>query len=253
MTREQALTMIIASIAMEERALGSIIEAEGDKLRYVLCKCRKACGCCETSNEILEANESVTRLLDMVARNQVLLRSKLALALGAGGECCHFPPCPPPDPPCPPPKPPKPPCCLLCTEPRQKSLMQFRLPGSGFLWENECLIPWEYSGGSGNAAHWMREAPSLVELDPGVAYYINCAFIIRGFLPPADCWHICLESAGMSRKPLPLYFSICHADGEAVMLRSALLMPSGASNVSFRLSSGTALCVEQAELNIAQL
>ena len=34
MTREEALTMIIASIAMEELALSHILNAEGEKLQY---------------------------------------------------------------------------------------------------------------------------------------------------------------------------------------------------------------------------
>lgn len=241
--------MIIASIALEERALGRIIDAEGDKLRYVLCKCRNACGCCETSSEILEANKSVTKLLEVVARNQKILRSKLAIALGACGECHPVHPCPPPKPPCPP----MPPCRQSCPWPPQKSLMQLGLCGSGFLWENECLIPWEYSVGSGNAVRWRKEAPSLVELDPRGAYYINCTFVIRGLLPPANFWHICLENAGTPGKALPLDFAVCRAEGETAMLRSALLIPSGTSNVSLRLHSGTALLVEQAGLNIAEL
>ena len=36
MTREEALTMIIASIAMEELALSHILNAEGEKLQYIL-------------------------------------------------------------------------------------------------------------------------------------------------------------------------------------------------------------------------
>ena len=34
MTQEEALTMIIASIAMEELALSHILNAEGEKLQY---------------------------------------------------------------------------------------------------------------------------------------------------------------------------------------------------------------------------
>ena len=35
MTQEEALTMIIASIAMEELALSHILNAEGEKLQYI--------------------------------------------------------------------------------------------------------------------------------------------------------------------------------------------------------------------------
>ena len=256
MTREQALTMIVASVAMEERALGRVIEAESDKLRYVLDRCRDACDGCETPKELLEVNESVTRLLDVVSRNQTLLRSKLALALNAGGGCPPDPPCPPPHPPEPPckpscpPGPPKPPC----PEPAHKSFMQLGLAGCGFLWKNECLIPWEYLGGRGKAVRWKEEAPALAELAPGKAYSISCIFNIRDFLPTAASGSICLECAGASRQPPPLCFSIRCAGGEAVTLQySALLLPDSASTISFRLRSRTPLCVEQAELNIVEL
>ena len=36
MTQEEALTMIIASIAMEELALSHILNAEGEKRQYIL-------------------------------------------------------------------------------------------------------------------------------------------------------------------------------------------------------------------------
>ena len=255
MTREQALTMIIASVAMEESALGRVIDAEGDKLRYILDRCQEDGGCRETPKEILEVNCSVTRLLDVVAQNQMILRSKLALALNAGGRC-------PPDPPCPPPHPPKPPCSSPCPplppeppcpEPFQKSLMQLRLSGEGFLWKKGCLIPWEYLGGRGNAIRWSAENPSLVELDPDKAWSVNCTFIIRDFQPAAASGCIRLESTGTPREQLPLCFSIRCACGEAVTLPYSTLLSGGASTISFRLCSRPPVWVEQAELNIVEL
>jgi len=62
LTRERALDMIIASIAMEELGLSHIINAEGEKLQYIL-------GTLETSNgmepdidEILCVNNSISSL-----------------------------------------------------------------------------------------------------------------------------------------------------------------------------------------------
>ena len=242
MTREQALTMIIASVAMEESALSRIIDAEGDKLRYILDRCREACDGCGTPEEILEVNASVTGLLDVVAQNQAILRSKLALALNAGGECPPDPPCPP-EPPCPPA-----PC------PHQKSLMQLGLSGDGFLWKTGCPIQWKYLGGRGSAVRWSIETPSLVELDPGRAWAVNCTFLVRDFAPTAVSGCIELERACASGEALPLCFTLRCAGGEAVTLPySTLLLPGSASAVSFRLRSGCPVWVEQAELNIVEL
>ena len=236
--------MVVASIAMEESALGRIIDAEGDKLRYILDRCRED-GSEETPREILEANESVTRLLDAVAQNQTILRNKLALALDAGGGC-------PPDPPCPPPCPPGPPCP---PEPcQEKSFLQLGLAGDGFLWQTGCPIPWEYQGGRGHAVRWCMEDPSRVELDPGRAWLVSCAFLVRDFRPGPASGCIRLECTSTSREPLPLCFSLRCACGEAVTLPySTLLLPDSICAVAFRLCSKCPVWVEQAQLNIAEL
>ena len=249
MTREQALTMVIASIAMEESALSRIIDAEGDKLRYILDRCQEAGGCEEAPKEILEANESVTRLLDAVAQNQAILRNKLALALEAGGGCPPEPPCPP-KPPCPPPCPPRPPCPPIpCPE---KSLMQLRLSGDGFLWQTGCPIPWEYAGGRGDAVRWHLESPSQAELDSCRAWFVSCTFLVRDFAPAAASG--CIRLEGASRELPPLCFGLRCACGEAVTLTySTLLLPGEASAVSFRLHSKAPVWVEQAQLNIVEL
>ena len=240
MTREQALTMVVASIAMEESALSRIINAEGDKLRYILDRCQEASGCAETSKEILEVNESVTRLMDAVAQNQTILRNKLALALEAGG-CPPEPPCPP-MPPCPP---------TPCPE---KSLMQLRLSEEGFLWQTGCLIPWKYQGGRGDAVRWYMEAPSQVELDPGRVWSISCTFLVRDFAPMGTAGRIRLECTGTAQEAPPLCFSLRCTCGEAVTLPySTLLLPGSASAVSFRLCSKSPVWVELAQLNIAEL
>ena len=247
MTREQALTMIIASIAMEECALGRVIDAEGDKLRYILDRCWEAGSCEETPKEILEVNESVTRLLDVVAQNQTILRNKLALALEAGGGCPPNPPGPPPCPPMPPcpPTPPGP----VCPE---KSFIQLRSSRDGFLWKQGCPIQWENFGGCGDAVRWSMEAPCQVELCPGRAWAVSCMFVIRDFAPRLSSGHISLE--GTSLEAIPLCFNLRCACGEAVTLTySTLLLPDSTSALSFCLRSCLPVWVEQAELNIVEL
>ena len=111
-TRDQALDAILTSIAMEEVALSHIINAEGEKIQYIL-KCAKA----NRANvcDVLEVNESAASLLEQVNDMQITLKNKLRLALKFLPRP-ERPPCPEPTPPRPRPKPPcprprpKPPC-----------------------------------------------------------------------------------------------------------------------------------------------
>ena len=91
MTREEALTMIIASIAMEELALSHILNAEGEKLQYILGTLHgtSPCAC---PQDVLAVNKSVTALVEAVTQNQMLLKSKLEKVL----EFCPLPPPPRP-------------------------------------------------------------------------------------------------------------------------------------------------------------
>lgn len=105
-TQEQALTMILSSIALEEAALSHIMNAEGEKIKYIL----NQADCCNNSaslKDILAINKSITSLLEMVMQNQMILKSKMETVL----EHLPKPPCPP-ESPCPPKPPcfPEPPC-----------------------------------------------------------------------------------------------------------------------------------------------
>ncbi len=90
MTREEALTMIIASIAMEELALSHILNAEGEKLQYILGTLPGASPCA-CSQDVLAVNKSVTALVEAVTQNQMLLKNKLDHVLAF----CPLPPSPP--------------------------------------------------------------------------------------------------------------------------------------------------------------
>lgn len=104
-TCDQALNMILGSIAMEELALSHIMNAEGEKLQYVLGTLPgQPCGCA-TPKEILAVNRSISDLLEKVAYNQILLKGKLREVLDAKALCR------PPEPPCPPM--PQHICCVL--------------------------------------------------------------------------------------------------------------------------------------------
>ena len=71
-TREQAITDIIQSVALEETALSHILNAEGEKLQKILSL--------NVSQEtILAANRSVESMVDAAAQLETILQSKLEL------------------------------------------------------------------------------------------------------------------------------------------------------------------------------
>ncbi|MEG0275956.1 MAG: hypothetical protein RR630_02905 [Coprobacillus sp.] len=72
-TREEAITDIIESVALEETALSHILNAEGEKLQAVI-------AIKEVNAEtLLATNKSVKAMVDAVTRLEVVLQSKLAL------------------------------------------------------------------------------------------------------------------------------------------------------------------------------
>ncbi|MCD7947959.1 MAG: hypothetical protein LUG13_06665 [Oscillospiraceae bacterium] len=87
LTREEALNMILASIAMEELGLSHIINAEGEKLQYVLGTLGPNGNMKPTTDEVLAVNKSITCLLERVTDNQILLKNKMEKALKAQSDC----------------------------------------------------------------------------------------------------------------------------------------------------------------------
>ncbi len=71
-TRCQAITDIIASIALEQTALSHILNAEGEKLQRVIAKSINV-------EELLCVNKSVNRMVDSITKLEFMLQSKLQL------------------------------------------------------------------------------------------------------------------------------------------------------------------------------
>lgn len=96
---------------MEELALSHIMNAEGEKLQYIIGTLESSNGKNPSIDEILCVNQSISSLLDTVSQNQMLLKSKMERVLQSL-PCCICPP-DPPGPPGPPgcTGPPGPPGC----------------------------------------------------------------------------------------------------------------------------------------------
>ena len=82
LSREGSLNEIIASIAAEELSLSHILNAEGEKLQYVL---GTLPGLDEAAslNEVLRINQSVKDTLSGIIEQQMMLSAKLGAALKA--------------------------------------------------------------------------------------------------------------------------------------------------------------------------
>jgi hypothetical protein len=83
MTREDAINQILSSIAMEELGMSHIVNAEGEKLQYILGTLTGATGPGATIDQVLQANDSVQKLLQTVSFNQMFLSGKMQNALDA--------------------------------------------------------------------------------------------------------------------------------------------------------------------------
>lgn len=84
--RDDAINIIVASIALEGLALAHILNAEGEKLQYVL-------GTLEGSDpgeiticDILAVNESIGKTIRDIIKTEILLQFKLEDSLSLNGD-----------------------------------------------------------------------------------------------------------------------------------------------------------------------
>ncbi|WP_391204348.1 hypothetical protein [Psychrobacillus sp. L4] len=75
-TRDDVINLLLASIALEELGLAHIINAEAEKIQYVLGTIPGLSPAASLVN-ILQVNDSVQDTLDLVIKKELLLESKL--------------------------------------------------------------------------------------------------------------------------------------------------------------------------------
>lgn len=256
MTREEALTMIIASIAMEELALSHILNAEGEKLQYILGTLPGGnSGSCP--RDVLAVNKSVTALVEAVTQNQMLLKNKLAQAL----EFCPLPPPPdcapscPPD--CPPPEPGPPPCQL---RPCEKSTLQLTGQREGALWNPGCRMSWKLRIRQGKDIRWDERTPARVCLNPEKSYMVRYTLNVCAALPAEGTGTVLLRQSpcGAFTDALPLYVSMADlACGPRTLQYAAVLYSCAGGGCEAELSlvwdAKKPLCVERAVLDVVEL
>ena len=273
MTREEALTMIIASIAMEELALSHILNAEGEKLQYILGTLPGASPCA-CSQDVLAVNKSVTALVEAVTQNQMLLKNKLDHVLAF----CPLPPSPPHKPtpePCPPACPPAPAPCPPCsppcigpfpgpapcrTPPCEKSTLQLTGHREKALWTPDSRLSWRQRSCSGKDICWDRNAPAQIQLNPGKTYVVQYTLNVCAASAAEGTGAILLRQSpcGVFADVPPLCFSLERlAHGPQTLQHVSVLHPRTGSgcavDLSLVLDSKSALCVERAIMDLVEL
>lgn len=81
LTRDQAVNLLLSSIAMEELGLSHIINAEGEKIQYVLGTLPGVTGPGATISDLLSVNESVRSTLREITKTEFGLQNKLETVL----------------------------------------------------------------------------------------------------------------------------------------------------------------------------
>ena len=87
--REDVINQIISSIAMEELALSHILNAEGEKLQYVLGTLPGSSGLKPSIDDIIKVNNSIKDLIEAVTFSQMFLRAKFKDALSMENDSVH--------------------------------------------------------------------------------------------------------------------------------------------------------------------
>ncbi|WP_152657822.1 hypothetical protein [Oceanobacillus sp. CFH 90083] len=75
--RDDVINLLLASIALEELGLAHIINAEGEKIQYVLGTLATSPEGIASLDDLISINESVQCTLETVLKKELLLQTKL--------------------------------------------------------------------------------------------------------------------------------------------------------------------------------
>jgi hypothetical protein len=252
-TCENAINMILTSIAMEELALSHIMNAEGEKLQAVLKHLElpgNQCGGKYPVDELLKVNKSIADLLDSVSQNQMLLKSKMERALEALSDpsCCKQ--SKPDKPPCPDnPNPDKPCACKKCS-----AFFTGKKCGK---WCPGTALPWHSVHQHGDCVRQAPCDPSRIEILKKGRYLISFLLSVKGFCNQAAKQEVAV--AVVDSDGNTLYTVYAQAPRQDMMSSISLSgMPVDTLergmpySLYIHLKSGDPLTVEHAAFSIAE-
>jgi len=223
--------MILTSIAMEELALSHIMNAEGEKLQYVL-KHFESHGDAEdfAVDKILAVNSSVANLLDSVSQNQMLLKGKMEKALNALSNICPEQ---------------KKDCKKKCSAAFNAKCVR---------WCSDHALSWNNFFSHGNCVRLNPDDSSKIEINKKGRYMVNFSVTVKGnyksdiavSLQTADKKIIFTTHGGLPR-----------ADSKHTVSMSGVLLEISEAEIPFplflRLVSSDHLTAETALINIFEI
>ena len=128
------------------------------------------------------------------------------------------------------------------------------------IWKRNCRLPWRLRGCSRKDICWDRRIPTRIQLNPGKAYVLQYTLNVRAMYPAKGAGTVYIKQSpcGMFSDTPPLQFSMEHLIHDSQPLHHiAVLHPRangwGAAELSLVLDAETALCVERAEMDVAEL
>lgn len=128
------------------------------------------------------------------------------------------------------------------------------------LWNRGCRLPWRQRLRRGEDICWDERDPTRVRLNAERSYAVRYALNVSAMHPVEKAGAIFLRQTpcGAFTETLPLYFSAeCVADRPQTLQYAAILYPrvdgGCEAELSLVLDAKSALCVERAVLDIAEL
>ncbi len=248
LTREQAINMILASIAMEEIALSHILEAESEKIRYVL-ECLEHHDRNSHIEKILEVNKSVSELVDAISDTQLILKKKMEKALDALPKMCPQP-CPP-HPPCPPPEHEKDCCCVVSIPRKRCSVFE----ADSCLWCKDSALPLRKRPSSCTCIELWPLGNTKILLPSCSRFVVSFRFELTQLQPCSEPVSIELE---LSRSSHTLQTERFYAtDGGRISLSGSVIVETPCNypqaRLVFNLLSPSSMQVENGRINIAEI
>ena len=93
LTRDNVINQILSSIAMEELGISHVLNAEGEKMQYVLGTLEGVAPLtpAPTVDQVLQTNDSIQQTLGAVATQQLFLKTKMSDVLEAAESAISMP------------------------------------------------------------------------------------------------------------------------------------------------------------------